>query len=221
MTFTICLLLFLWKRVVVVDVGRKKALGSGYGIRGVHCFGGLACNGVGGAGWMEKRTLRSWATPLICANHINLGPYWRVWRNRRWASDWGIWACFRIPIVEQKPVTYTATKKGNVIVVIRFRTALHPRAEPATTAISLARQPPPHRTMPTTPSRHAQLRPHPDAAPHPPPLQQRAQRHLPAALARLRALRVDPAVAQQPRQPQAASHWILQQLLWRDSAGAR
>jgi hypothetical protein len=127
MTFTICLLLFLWKRVVVVDVGRKKALGSGYGIRGVHCFGGLACIGVGGAGWMEKRTLRSWATPLICANHINLGPYWRVWRNRRWASDWGIWACFRIPIVEQKPVTYPATKKRNVIVVIRFRTALHPR----------------------------------------------------------------------------------------------
>jgi hypothetical protein len=38
------------------------------------------------------------------------------------------------------------------------RVPASPRAEPATTAIYLARQPPPPRTMPTTPPRHAQLR---------------------------------------------------------------
>jgi hypothetical protein len=49
-------------------------------------------------------------------------------------------------------------KKGNDIVVTssdcpapRPRVPASPRAEPATTVISLARQPPPPRTMPTTP----------------------------------------------------------------------
>jgi hypothetical protein len=127
----------------------------------------------------------------------------------------------RLEFSTKKSSNPTTKKREMLSSSFGFGPPCIPRAEPATTAISLARQPPPPRTMPTTPSRHAQLRPHPDAAPHPPPLQQRAQRHLPAALARLRALRVDPAVARQPRQPQAASHWILQQLLWRDSAGAR
>jgi hypothetical protein len=67
----------------------------------------------------------------------------------------------RLEFSTKKSSNPTTKKREMLSSSFGFGPPCIPRAEPATTAISLARQPPPPRTMPTTPSRHAQLRPHP------------------------------------------------------------